>query len=271
MGKWTIETVATLQKDGLNGSYNGNYAIPHGVALGIVNRSLWAAGGTADIYTVKPDDDDSGVIENTSQMIFAFNTAAKTNGTLYRKDDDDNGWVSVTSNDANAVLESGKNGWYIELDGANPMSMYDSEYVSAKPLVVDGILYIATFKPAKVNKEGASDPCGRPDFHGVSRLYAVNIATAKGTWKNGEKTVEFNDIRITGLTHSKLGKRESIVVTFDSLTDEGSNLETTIGGQDDMGISDLSEAQKWFYKSLPPKSTLGPNDGKGVINYWLEQ
>ncbi len=46
-----------------------NAALVTNVVLGIANRSLWVAGGTANIHTVRSNPGDSGIIENYGQMI----------------------------------------------------------------------------------------------------------------------------------------------------------------------------------------------------------
>jgi hypothetical protein len=263
LNKWTIRTVATL-RNGNKPNGGENYAIPHGVVLGVAKSSLWAAGGTADVRVLKYDglnDEENGVIKNTSQMIFAFSASAKNNGTLYRAGNTNRAddWVNI--NPDNNAEPKNASGWYIPLQPDD--GKYYAEYTSARPLLIDGTLFITTFRQLKIDTNNVLAKCASRQMDGLSRFYVIDVTNARGNMlKDGAKYEEFKGIKFTGLTDSKRGGRRVALATYDSLLGNGNKAGSNF--RDD-------EMTKSKYLILPQRDILGLSDGQSVIDYWLEK
>jgi hypothetical protein len=268
---WKIRTVATLQKDLATATAAENragYVIPHGLAVGVSGNTTWLAGGTADIgVKLTPGTLESGVIENEKQMIFAIKTSENPKAPFAR----DSLKLLVTSSDILAPSESYE-GWYVEL-APEKQNNLRGEYVSAKPIIVGGILYVATFTPTgKINTEPTT-VCGLVrNVNGASRLYAVDVTSGRGiTWKGNEKNIVLEGVKITGLTELKQGGKHSLLVTYDLLASDN-NIDNAVTQE-----QNLSRVTDENGNPLPQLNVVLPSRGgsstlkagQTVIQYWF--
>ncbi|MDR3354322.1 MAG: hypothetical protein LBO21_04740, partial [Synergistaceae bacterium] len=215
---WKIETVATLQTS--NPGEAVNFANPHGMALAKVDSRVWVAGGTADLQLTKATEGDSGWLNNKSQLIFAFKPdATDSNGNpimpLVRYGSE---WVEVAKNN-DSQASSDSNGWYIGLD-----TQAGREYVTTKPVIVSGVLFVATYIEEKIKVTGKEAECVEDGelIRGNSRLYAVNVTNGSSAniWNGGGKYLSVDNAKITGLTLTKIENRMNcdevaLLVSFD--------------------------------------------------------
>ncbi|MDR1472180.1 MAG: hypothetical protein LBS75_06620 [Synergistaceae bacterium] len=226
---WQIRTAGTLQTD-KKGALN--YANPYGVAIAREGNATWVAGGTADLNTrTGSPDTPEGVLANESQFIFS-----------YRISDSDT--KTVTRSDLEELLAdksgNGKRGWYIPLQKSSGTSF--REYVSAKPLLADNVLYAATFiRRNRVNVNSTANCEITRAISGDARLYALDIRTGAPTiWTDAKggmkKYIEVEGIKITGLTLLTEGSKKTVVGTFERFG--GDNLAKVVAEQDN--LSDIT-------------------------------
>ncbi|MDR1020630.1 MAG: hypothetical protein LBL73_07725, partial [Synergistaceae bacterium] len=177
-GEWNIRTVVTLQKNIASASENDpakvkHYSTPRGFCAGIENGKVWLGGGTANAAVKKSGKAPDGELKNDFQMIFGF-CVPDADGTMIVRDD-----LKELDDTADTTLAPGdlQPGWYIRLRPGGQNT--GEEYVTAKPVLVCGIMYIPTFRQTqRINTEKAADPCGvTRKVSGESRLYAVGIKT----------------------------------------------------------------------------------------------
>ncbi|MDR3355095.1 MAG: hypothetical protein LBO21_08660 [Synergistaceae bacterium] len=222
-GRWKLRTVATLQKNLSEAKTSANnYSIPYGVVLKRSGSAMWVAGGTSDAAIKKKLPSDSGIMPNDMQMIFSFKTDGSRTEPLAR---DDLHQLDRTS--GNSVMPAGGKGWIIPLE-VNRHNF--AEYVSAKPTLVNGILFVPTFIMTKLDIKGADDLCkaSTKGVDGFSRLYALDIENGGAKlWTSGSggkrsKYIQLDGIKLTGLTNVKGNKRKdgkaTLLVTFEDLT-----------------------------------------------------
>jgi Tfp pilus tip-associated adhesin PilY1 len=185
--KWTIKTLATLQEDADKDSSDKSYSIPDGVVVTMENGgdSLWIAGGTSDTFARKGKDDpnDAGVIANERQMIFSFAPNLKTDAKPLTRDDLKE--IKTESQGGSGGITAGggeERGWRIMLKGRGQNN--GIEYVSAKPLLVNGVLFVATFIPKVIATSDSSLCAAERAVAGDARIYAVDIRSGKpGYWE----------------------------------------------------------------------------------------
>jgi hypothetical protein len=270
---WSVKTLATLQAADSKASTK-SYAIPHGVVVGMQGQSnnLWLAGGTADIKVQKreADSNDIGILRNDKQMIFSFMSNNDQSGP-YTRDD----FKYLDPGDKNSAFrlgEDGKTGWYSTLqeDGQNNFR----EYVSTKPLLINGTLFVATF--IQKDKIIVEDPSicepGRP-LDGDSRLYAVDIATGKPTtWTGADgrtptKYETFEHVKIASLVDLAKGGKGKLMIRFDILS-PSNNLEAVLRRQPKLkrvvgSTTDftIEEPEGVSDSGIPAKTT--------IIDYWV--
>ncbi|MDR1137336.1 MAG: hypothetical protein LBK91_03345 [Synergistaceae bacterium] len=293
--QWNIRTIASLAVQG--GGVTDSRSIPHGLAVGGSRGYNWAAGGTADvqipIQVPKKDDNsgDAGFLRNAEQLIFSFKLLkekdqksffSRDKNDFKRLDSEDPGSVYNPS-DPNLSGDGAHSGWYIPLRKSH--GSFD-EYVSTKPIIVNGTLYVATF--TRKNKilidDDSSKLCAATSrlIDGTSRLFAVDVATGAGnTWDpvNGKtpKYIEFKGVKIVGLTHMRGGGTIVMVDKFhknnnfrdvvNSQSKFKSMTMTNGGDADDPSDDDSSD-----FAPIPD-----PPDGGGkklepnmnVIQYWI--
>lgn len=272
--KWKISLAASLQESNSDTDV-GNYANPYGVALGweSAKNQLWLAGGTADVGTRNNDTNNRAMLVNKNHMIFSF--GYDKDKVQYRGKGNNNpltdDWKKlkwdVKSDDDGYMLDLANEeytGWYILLEDAKP-GVYGAEYVSAKPLIVDNTLYVATYIDKVMSLEKGK--CGERNMDGIARLYVLDVTSgAAARWSTSTpKAQVFNGIKITGLTLSTQGGRRSVMATFDVLNDTGK--EAFDDKKDILPIKGMNNADMPL-EMLPGASM---KSAESVINYWLEK
>jgi hypothetical protein len=266
--KWKIRMVATLQSSLASvASSVSNYAVPYGVALEKDEDSIWVAGGTSDVTTRKENANDPGVLSNDLQMIFAFKTSDGQNTPLSRND------LQSLGKLPGSVMTRDGNGWYIPLDKPG---LNFAEYVSTKPLLVNGTLFVSTFTTTKFDLTGVDDLCAASNrrVDGYSRIYALsardgsaNLWNSNDTYK--KKYIQIDGVRITGLT-SVNGIRNddgssTILASFDGM--EGGVLPKL----DQKNANYVNGFSAIEIKTLPGKTRTDLSPGQSTIIYWLKK
>jgi Tfp pilus tip-associated adhesin PilY1 len=269
---WTIQTIASLQKTLIDAKESSaDYAIPYGLAAYIAssNQKIWLGGGTSNVLTKRTLGTlPTGLIENAEQLIFGF-MAPENNDTTYIRGEhfeplDPESAASTIGKDGDSTNDAG---WYFTLKPG--VAGYAGEYVSSKPVLVDGTLYIATFRQQEIDPEKV-DPCGfSRNVSGVSRLYALNILNGGAAQWYGKKSkyLEFEDVKIIEL-RIRSNKNGTYVDAVVDVLDSENNFDEVVGdsGGNEVDGDEYSKVGEWRHvrssgKSLPPETTL--------INYWL--
>jgi Tfp pilus tip-associated adhesin PilY1 len=209
---WNIRMVATLQKD--RSSANSlplSYATPYGLAASYVNKKIWLGGGTSNVMTKISPDAPKGEIKNDFQMIFGLRVPDQKTDTLVR--DEDLKKFEIPSEDKLESSETEQySGWFFKLRPEEQNN--GEEYVSAKPLMINGVMFIATFREMRRIDTSNSNPCGiTRSVAGEARIYAVDIRTgAAGHWTAGAKWETLEDEKVveifTRRNSKKPGKTE---------------------------------------------------------------
>jgi hypothetical protein len=283
--QWKIRTIAGLglPKNGTPDSCS----IPHGLATGSGRGYTWAAGGTADIQLLKTAADpyENGFLRNAEQLIFSFKLLKeKDQNALFSRANDD--FKQLDADDPDSVYNPGDSnlsgdgaysGWYLPLRTGTAESF--DEYVSAKPVIIKGTLYVATFIRENKTPITNSSVCATSRLiDGNSRLFAIDAATGAGnTWAAlGGKTpkfIEFEGIKIVSLTSMKEGGK--LLVNLDILDERDNNLHILRGSQPKLrGVWNKSSG---FASDLVAIDT--PSDGGAfimkpsldVVQYWIKR
>jgi hypothetical protein len=273
-GAWNISTVATLQESISSASENApakvrHYGVPYGLCAYSDKGKVWLGGGTTDVMVRKSGAAQNGVLENDFQMVFGFSVPDSGTVTHAR-----GGFKELSAASENK-LEAGdpQPGWYFRLRQAGQNS--GEEYVSAKPVLVNEKMYVATFRQTERIKTGKpGNPCGvARSVSGESKLYVLDIKSGGPARWVGEKSlpaksVTYADVKITEITLKKAKGKYIVGVNADILSGEG---EMDFAGTIDATGGKLSGAQgKAEYEEIitggggiPPEKT--------VILYWLEK
>jgi hypothetical protein len=266
---WKLNTVATLQSaSAADKNADSNYAIPYGILPALSNGRLWLAGGTSDLRVKISSAFPKGVIENKEQLIFAFriNSDLGSVGSepVYNRSN-----LQVLSADAalsvfdpNHADTTKRGGWMIKLKPQSGNS--SAEYVSAKPILSGGILYIATFIERKIITNSATICQYSARTVGDARLYAIDVNTGGAYWSE-HKYTELNGAKITGLTLSSQGSRHRIVITYDKLQNDPLGFSHAVGEQhfEEMNSFVIDAAAGG---GIPP---LDP--GQNIMDYWIKK
>ncbi|MDR2779560.1 MAG: hypothetical protein LBB28_00380, partial [Synergistaceae bacterium] len=262
---WKLETVATLQsREELSSSASTNsYAIPHGVTAVRKNGWVWLAGGTANIIVTRDDTKyPDGRLENASQMIFSFKTD-KSQTDVYTRNDLK---VLKAIGEDIYTIEDPEHGWMINLEKGDKSAGKSSEYVSAKPIVTGGVIYIPTFVEQKIDVTDPNTLCNlSPRGSGEARLYAVYVDSGARYW--GEAVGRFTaipGIKITGFSISYSGGKRRITASYDNLTGEEPVIDERTGATD---VGELSA----FMIDAPFESTVNMEPGQDMIYYWMKE
>jgi Tfp pilus tip-associated adhesin PilY1 len=266
---WSIEPIASLQTNAPNAD---NYSMPHGMAVAreAAASAIWLAGGTSDVLTRKTPTLPLGLIQNKSQMIFAFSYKDGQNA-FYRNDTGALKQLAASSankNDPKLTLKAseGYRGWYIPL--AEDKQNNFREYVSASPYIIGNNLYISTFIQEKVIVKDMNLCILQRKVSGSSRLYMVDLLTGEGKWGGGNgKHLTIEGAKIIGMTHIKQDKNEKLLVTLDVLSNNNN-----IGDLVSKGYIMPGGDQNTVVIDIKPSSgTIQLKNGGSVINYWLEK
>lgn len=265
---WRISTIATLQADDISAAKNSHsYSIPHGLSVGSVKGMIWASGGTADSAAGRSKDYPRGVIPNESQMIFGLR--ADIEGAPFTRAK----MKSISSGDPMSSLTSGENymGWYIPLMKRSSRNF--REYVSAKPVLINGTLFISTFIQRGRPEDDDLDVCAfKKNINGDSRLYALDVTSgAANFWSGGDKSgkakyITLDGVRITGITEVKNGNRNSLLVSLDNLS---GNFDPKGVGQ--KNVKGIDGSPNMVEVTGLPASAGGSSkvtSGDSVILYW---
>jgi hypothetical protein len=265
---WEIRTVASLRSS--QDAKTDCYSIPSGVRIGMLNRNpdnFWVAGGTADVTRADPTrgDDESQRMRNKSQMIFAFAMPDFAGGRMTKRDD----WAKLDPEKGDSGISGKHEGWSIPL--AQAKGAWKAEYVTAKPELSGGSLYAASFRQSTVSVN-SSNPCETSKINGESRLYALSLETGQAAlWGSGNKKyLRFDGIKITGLTVSKKGGAQSLLVSYEVLDRDAAEKSigqntgaeeslTKVGGMDALAL-------KMPDGDNVRKSSVKNNDS--VVEYW---
>jgi hypothetical protein len=259
--EWKLKTLATLQSDRELVSGLGNsYAIPHGVVALRKTDDVWLAGGTSDISVTRSAANPNGKLINASQMIFSFKTD-RTQTKVYTRND-----LKALKAVGTDVLSPGdaERGWVINLAPAGRGEF--AEYVSAKPLVTGGVLYIPTFTEKKITVTNPDVLCeSSPRTQGDTKLYAVYLDSGAPYW--GKSVGRFSTIpgiKITGFSSSNQGGKKRITATYDNLTGKEPEIDKRIGASN---INELST----FTIDAPSQSAVNMAPGQDMIYYWRKE
>ncbi|MDR1580987.1 MAG: hypothetical protein LBS35_11570, partial [Synergistaceae bacterium] len=229
----------------------------------------WVAGGTSNVGTKGKTEEKDTMIRNKDQVIFSFKLPelADSESSNYGKTRR-NEWTSVDAADGDSSINSGDRGWYIPL--RKPYARFEDEYVTTVPIMINGKLYAATFQEEKIESGNAA--CDSGQKNGVTRLYVVGLDTGRAaTWSEGhDKYLEFKGLKITGFTHSKEGKKETLLVHYERLSpaEASASIGAATSAEDSLSESDLPNTLE--ITELGGSDTEGPliapNDQ--IVNYW---
>jgi hypothetical protein len=269
VANWKIRTIATLQEKSADvAAISPNYAMPLGLSAAHSGEDVWIAGGTSNVSTLKHDAKaisgqfEDGWLLNKSQMIFAFRTNEAQQWIASRGTD----WESLAASDPDSKASPATKGWYIPLQ----ISSADyREYVTTKPLIVNGSLYVATFTQSLFDNY-TPGMCGgsEREVSGTARLYIVDLMTGEANYwtdaqGNRSKYLKIDGIKITGMTRARIGGRDTIIFSFDNLS-ESFNPETW--GQ---GIRGIAGGTKSFEIDVPSTPDPPTAPGTTIVDYWL--
>ncbi|MDR0615633.1 MAG: hypothetical protein LBG29_02395 [Synergistaceae bacterium] len=275
---WSIKTVATLQTDATKDDEKTplSFSIPDGVAVGQEKGRpyMWIAGGTADAVARKNagDANEKGLIRNHGQMIFSFmSNKSEDRGPLTR-----NGMKLINADIADSYFSPGSEedrafkGWYMNLKEAGQNSF--REYVSAKPLLIENTLFIATFiQKNKIAPDVSSQCAPERSLYGDGSIYAVDIRTGKPTvWKGDSGNPSPKYITIKGF---KIGSLRKVV--------KGDKIYIIANG-DTLGKTDANPGEGTYWAPnfngqslvIPFKKQRCPSKlppGCAIINYWIKK
>jgi hypothetical protein len=273
-GAWKIETLATLQLQASASSSTANYAIPFGVLPYKYGSDTWLAGGTSNLFARKEGVDDSGRIENEKQMIFSFQTVPGEQTSVRTRDNLQA--LSSTEDESSPVYAPDSHkGWMIPLELekiSGGRVEYYAEYVSAKPILSGGILFIPTFIARGFTNAELNDPdlfcAGNTRTRGDARLYTLNVIDgmryARFRYSNtNRKYIEIKNAKITGLSTSFGGSKSRGVVTIDKLG--------AVTTDDDLDRLVENENDAMYVFDLPSGGGVNMEPGQNFIKYWLIQ
>jgi hypothetical protein len=256
---WELKTLATLQSDQeLSAGKDNSYAIPHGVTALRKDGAVWLSGGTSNILVSAGTANPEGTLRNKSQMIFSFKTE-KSQKRVYTRND--RKVLNAAGTDVYGPQDQ-ERGWMINLAPARAGE--SAEYVSAKPLVAGGVIYIPTFVEKKVNVTDPDLLCGiSPRTYGETRLYALRVDSGAPRWGGGGRFSVIDGIKITGFSASLQGGKKRIVATYDNLTGKEPNIDKQIGARN---INELSS----FTIEIPKQAAVNMEPGEDVLYYWMK-
>jgi Tfp pilus tip-associated adhesin PilY1 len=260
--KWKINAVATLHSTAADAKEStDSYSIPFGVQAARDGAGYaWISGGTSNLRTRNDGANPSGLLKNKSQMIFAFRT--QSGHAIYGAKDlkklDD---VAADSVLTDADLKDDKHGWKIDLPAAS--AGLSEEYVSAKPLLVNGILYVPTFQEGRINWTLESMCSFGVRATGTSRLFVLDVTSGRGRWSSGDKFATLEGAKITGISVSEYGKKKRIVVTYDNLSGGEVNLA---GAEND--TQHVIPMSSFIFEAIGGGG-INLDKGQNVVQYWV--
>jgi hypothetical protein len=266
---WEIRTVASLRLSGDNAT--ASYSVPTGLMGGARKSSpnrLWMGGGTANAARADPPSEDEQQLANKSQMIFAFVMPDLADGHMTTRDD----WSGLDPDDGASKIgdEDNGEGWYIPLRGAVP-GQYKAEYVTTKPVLFGGNLYVATFREEIVGI-GSQGACDTSALSGASRLYAISLESGKSVmWGGGgKKYLEFGGLKFTSFTVSEKGGVTTLAAAYQALDRPTAEQSANGAANAEESVSKVEGMDAIAIRMIPGSSGGNSNMAKddGVVNYW---
>jgi hypothetical protein len=267
--EWKVRAIASLRvkKDAPTDSY----AIPSGVMGGSFGNHpdrLWVAGGTADAMRADPPVGDDGArrVGNKAQMIFAFVMPDLSRGRHTTRDE----WTVLDPDDGDSGVADGASGWYIPLRPALKLQ-YGAEYVTSRPVLSGGNLYIATFRES-LARVGSQGMCDSGKMSGESRLYAISLESGSSVlWNDGgTKYLEFGGMKITAFTLSSKGDMTTLVASYEILDKDaasaGIEKNTGVEGKNLSKVSGMDALVIKVPEKGPGRSRVTSNDE--VVTDW---
>ncbi|MDR2779836.1 MAG: hypothetical protein LBB28_01790, partial [Synergistaceae bacterium] len=244
----------------LSAGSGNSYAIPHGVTALRKDGAVWLTAGTSDVLVARSKANPEGKLRNASQMIFSFKTE-KSQTRVYTRDD-----LKVLQAAGTDIYnpQDKEYGWMINL--APERRGESAEYVSAKPLVSGGVIYVPTFVEKKINVTDPDMLCDiSPRTYGEARLYALRADSGAPYWDASVgRFSSITGIKITGFSSSSQGGKKSIVATYDNLTGKEPVIDKKIGAKNVKELSSL-------IIDLPKQSTMNMKPGQDMIYYWIKE
>ncbi|MDR1510576.1 MAG: hypothetical protein LBS53_13165 [Synergistaceae bacterium] len=260
--QWKIYAVASLR--GAGDAATDSYSIPWGLMGGSRGGSskLWVGGGTADALLANPPDRDRQNLPNKSQMIFAFVMPDLVEGEKSLR----SGWTEINAEVGGAKVAANGKGWYIPLQKGNEGDK--DEYVTTRPVLFGGNMYIATFMERKIDTKPGM--CATDKLNGSSRLYAISLETGESVlWNDGNtKYLQFDGIRITSFTISEKGS-DTLVAAYQVLDQKSANSDISEHVSKEELLSKVGDLDALVIKMLE-----GGGGGSGItsndsmVNYW---
>jgi len=263
---WEIRTVATLHS--ASDAPTDSYSVPSGLMGGsraATPGRVWIAGGTANVARADPPSEDEQLLVNKSQMIFAFVMPHIDSGQLSRRSD----WTPVNSDNGHDKVADGNDGWYIPLQGSVSGEFKD-EYVTTRPVLFGGNLYVATFRESIVDvaEQGA---CDTKNLSGTSRLYAISLESGDSMlWGDGDdKYLEFHGMKIVSFTVSETGNTPVLYAAYQVLNQNHANNDINTHTSNEDALSKVDGMDVLAIKMVEGgggRAKVTSNDG--VVNYW---
>ncbi|MDR3331304.1 MAG: hypothetical protein LBT08_01635, partial [Synergistaceae bacterium] len=110
--------------------------------------------------------------------------------------------------------------------------------------------------------------CDSGTITGDSRIYAIDLRSgAAKKWEDGSKYLTLQNVKITGMTYSKQGKKGRVFVTYNKLTGEN-NLDT-LHDKNVSHVTTFDMDAAVIDVSHGGERKLSP--GETVIYYWLSK
>jgi hypothetical protein len=263
---WSVSTVATLQPDSESAKNSDkSYAMPYGLAAYYKDNVLWLGGGTSNAMIKKSPSAPEGELKNDTQMIFGFRVNTNAAASPYVRNE-----FKELDDTLESKLERADDnpGWYFKLRSATQKD--GEEYVTAKPLTVNGTLFVATFRENKIDTANAGNPCGiTRSVAGEGRLYALDIKTgADNHWKNLEgnsaKYVAFEDTKIVELWQRSTKNGTFVDARSDTWNSDALN-KAAENYRDTKTVNEtVIETKVGCGGNLPMQP------GTNIINYWIK-
>jgi hypothetical protein len=283
---WKIYTVASLRGSG--DASTDSYSIPWGLVAGGSSGGLYVSGGTANAVRADPTNDGNQHLFNKSQMIFAFampDIAAAPNEGGKKSERGD--WAQLSADVSNDVLSAEEeakrknNGWYIPLREAdNNANGYLEEYVTTRPVLSGGNLYVATFMQERIDTTSAGSCETGSSLMGKSRLYVISLETGSSALSDSDKKYhELDGVKIVNVMEigDKIALRAAELDAEAVKNNEISKkISITQMGEGDMGVNLMSLEKDLLNDddededeelSDGDSPNVTPNDT--IINYWL--
>jgi hypothetical protein len=216
---------------------------------------------------VMPDiTDGNGDVNDEGSKVSVRGSWAKLSAELDEKGSD------IVSN-----AEGLTHGWYIPLHAASPDSNYLDEYVTIRPILSGGNMYIATFMQKRItNIDDPSATCDETggSFTGNSRLYAISLENGRGLWDDNEKYREYEDVKIVNATDMGDSIAFGVEVLDPAALDPNNTGDKYLVNDDEtLILTKLEKKPNGRETSDGDEESSNanglPSGNESIINYWL--